>query len=352
MQTIKRTIPASEIPYWYVLIHPGDYRKPDKVLATELLRRERDGEPLFDYFAPSYEEVRRVGGKFVNTRRPLLLNYVFVHASENQLFQMKRTLLRRFNFLPRVRELDGSTHFPYVTESSMQNLRWVARGYDNVIPAYLPDPHQLLKGDRVRIIDGRFSGVEATVVNQPGHGSREVVVCLDNFLLVPLLHVRSGQYEVVGLNETGKHLYTHLDNDCIHTGLHQALGRFYASAGITDADSELARKALRLYQHVDLDTYVMRCKQYAILLMAHTLLGNDEERSGLLSTIQGLLPVLKAEQSKALLATTLYGCTDNHLYYDLSHRLVDAWRTEEAPKKFKRQLIDRLSDYDKWLNHV
>ena len=47
---------------------------------------------LFEYFSPSYAEARKVGGKMVNTKRPLLYNYVFIHASENEIFSLKRTL--------------------------------------------------------------------------------------------------------------------------------------------------------------------------------------------------------------------------------------------------------------------
>ena len=71
---------------WYVLTLPTaaggrrDRISPSKGLDVELSRRERRGEALFEYFAPSYVEVRKVGGKLVNTRRPLLFNYVFIRS--------------------------------------------------------------------------------------------------------------------------------------------------------------------------------------------------------------------------------------------------------------------------------
>ena len=89
---------------WYVLTLPTagggrDKITPSKGLDAELSRRERRGEALFEYFSPSYVEARKVGGKMVNTRRPLLYNYVFVHASEDEIFRLKRTL-PLYNFLP------------------------------------------------------------------------------------------------------------------------------------------------------------------------------------------------------------------------------------------------------------
>ena len=41
------------------------------------------------------------------------------------------------------------THFPYLSDDEMGNLRWVAESYSNELPVYVPDSNRLLKGDRV-----------------------------------------------------------------------------------------------------------------------------------------------------------------------------------------------------------
>ncbi len=134
----------------------GDRISPSKGLDAELSRRERRGETLFEYFAPSYVEVRKVDGKMVNTKRPLLYNYVFIHASENEIFSLKRTL-PLYNFLPRVSS-GGRSYFPYLSDREMETLRWVAASYSNELPVYVPDSGHLLKGDRVRITFYRHGG--------------------------------------------------------------------------------------------------------------------------------------------------------------------------------------------------
>ena len=79
---------------WYVLTLPTaaggrrDRISPSRGLDAELSRRERRGETLFEYFAPSYVEVRKVDGKLVNTRRPLLFNYVFIRSSVEEIFRI------------------------------------------------------------------------------------------------------------------------------------------------------------------------------------------------------------------------------------------------------------------------
>ena len=296
---------------WYVLTLPTaaggrrDRISPSKGLDVELSRRERRGETLFEYFAPSYVEVRKVGGKLVNTRRPLLFNYVFIRSSVEEIFRMKQAL-----------------------------------------------PLYNLKGDRVRITSGYFTGMEAEVVIQPGGGHKEVMARILDCMWVPLFEVKAGEYELIELNAKSKHVYTHLDNDRLSEGLHEALGRYHVSGSVCEEDRRLAGEVLRGYASLRAETDVMRCKLCALLLPTYKLSGDEEAFVRLHDTMRGLLPVVKAPQSRALLLVTLYGCTDNALYRRMAHELVDPWQVDPSPKKSKLSLIRRLGDYDRWLNHL
>ena len=233
----------------------------------------------------------------------------------------------------------------------MGNLRWVAESYSNELPVYVPDSGRLLKGDRVRITSGYFAGMEAEVVIQPGGGHKDVMARILDCMWVPLLEVKPGEYELIELNTNGKHVYTHLDNDRLRDGLHDALGRYHASGSVGEEDTRLAREVLRAYGSLRAETDVMRCKVYSSLLSAYKLLGEKEEFARLLATMRGMLLAVKAPQSRALLLGTLYGCTDSSLYRQMAHEVVDPWRSESSPKKSKLSLIRRLDDYDRWLNH-
>lgn len=338
----------SHVVRWYVLTLPGVHRNAAAELQAEVERRISENEPSFDFFAPTYIKVRTLRGHSENVKRPLLYNYVFIHASEAEIKRMKKHL-PAYNFLPRVHNGE-SEWFPYLTDAAMQNFRWVAHAYEDRLPAYVPDSDCLVKGDRIRIVEGQFSGVEATLVSTAGSGNKEIVVRVDDWLWVPLLHVSPGQYEVIALSEKGKHEYFHFDNARFRDGLHQAMGHYYGD-GLTDSDRQLAFEALLAFREVQVDTDVMRGKLYAYLLVVHTLLGNDSERSELLLTIRSFLPLVKAEQSRAMLHLILYGCTDDHLDYEAAHALITPWMSEANPKKSKRQLINQLRDYDHWLGH-
>ena len=342
-----------EATRWYVLTLPlavgtRDSVSPARGLEAELERRRRRGERLFEYFAPSYVEVRRVDGRLVNTRRPLLFNYIFIHASENEIFRLKRDF-PLYNLLPRVFEGDDY-HYPYLSESEMANLRWVAASYADELPVYVPEPGRLRVGDRVRVTSGVLSGVEAEVVVRPGGGRKDLMVRVLDCLWVPLLTVRSGEYEVISLSRERGRVYESVDNDRIWTGLHEALGHYH-SGELTEADRSLAREALDRYARLEPESDVMRCKVYALLLRAYRIAGDEDAFSRLLATTRGLLPSVKAEQARASLLVTLYGCTGSFVYQRDAHAIVDAWCREPSPKRVKRRLIDWLADYDRWFGH-
>ena len=70
----------------------------------------------------------------------------------------------------------------------------------------------------------------------------------------------------------------------------------------------------------------------------------------LFNELRSILPLVKAEQSRALLLVTLYGCTDNRFHYARTHE--DPRRDDTAAlRKTKKRLLQRLDDYDRWLGH-
>lgn len=335
---------------WYVLALPVCHRGTSNGLQTELDRRRKMGEPLFEFFAPVYVEVKKKNGAWIETNKPLLFNYVFVRASENEIYRMMKTRLPRYSFLPRIR--DGrQEYYPYLSDEAMENLRWVAQAYANTLPVCIPDSSRLMKGDKVRITEGRFKDTVATVVIQPGAGQKDIMVCIENWLYVPLFRVHPGQYEIIALNADKMHLYARLNNDRTALRLHEALCRYCSSEGVTAEDRSFARETLAQYGSLMMESDVTRCKLYAILLPAYTILDDRERCGNLLGAIRTLLPQVKAEQAKALLLVTLYGCTANLNYGRQAHEVIDPWRNEKSLKKQKRQLLQRLADYDDRLVH-
>lgn len=332
------------------MVYPSSGRAMTEELDRELARRQRDGDPLFEYFAPAFVEARKINGRLVETRRPLLYNYLFIHASEAEIYRIKQRL-PQYNFLPRVRDGKDAYHYPYLTDRAMRDLRWIARSYAESVPVCAADPTWLAKGDRIRITDGRFAGIEAKVVTTtPSSRHKEILVTIDNWMCVPLLSVQPGQYEVIELNAENPRYYSRLNNSGLFERLHTALCH-HLSGEVTEEDRGVAAEVVRQYGSLQFESDVMRSKLHALLLPAYTILGEEPKREQQLRTIQEMLPAVRAEQSRALLLVALYGCTDSCLYYGQAHALVDPWRAEPRPKKSKAQLIRHLADFDRLLGH-
>ncbi len=343
-----RSARNKDVVRWYLMIYPFGRKGLMQGLEREIARREKANEPPIEYFAPAYVEAHEVGNAIVRTEKQLLFNYVFVRASENELFRMK-TFEGQYNFPRRETTCDGEYYYPYVSDKVMQNLKWVARSYSGVLPLYVGDSSWLVKGDRVRIKAGPFKGVEASVYSTKQGNRKEIMVAVDKWMSIPILAVKEGQYEVIALNDSDSTASLDIDDDLIPQ-LHDILCRQFRRE-LTEEDIRFAKRVILRYDGREPSTDVMRCKFYSIMLMAHTIIGDADKVASLLAIINILLPVIKAEQSKALLLTTLYGCTDNSRYHHLAHQLVDPWKQEASPKRSKQNLLLRLADYDGLLGH-
>ncbi len=333
---------------WYLIIYPFGRKHLPVGLDREIARRKKAGETPIEYFAPLYVEAKEVDGRIVTTDKPLFENYVFVRASIREIFRMKQ-YEERYNLPRRQYDSNGEQYYPYISDEIIENLKWIARSYSGVIPVYVDDTSWLIKGDRVRIISGPLKGVEATLFDNSKNSRKEIMVVIDNWMTVPLLHVKDNQYRVIALNgKSGKEDIK--INDELLLQLHEILCRKYQGT-ITEEDMEAVSDILARYGSCDPHSDVMRCKLYSILLMAYAIRQDIDSQDKLLGIIHVILPAITAEQSKALLLTTLYGCTDSSIYYRQAHMIVDPWRLESSPKKSKRQLIDRLADFDRILGH-
>ncbi len=348
---LARTVPARKVVRWYLMFFPFGKKGLTVGLNQELARRRNSGETPFEYFAPTYVETKEVDGKWVTTQESLLYNYFFIHASEDDLFILKRHQ-PQYSVLRRVINSDGTSYFPYVKDNVIKMLQWIARSYGGCIPLCLVDQTLLVKGDRIRVIKGAFKGIEANLVKSPKSAVSQIMVFVDNWMCVPLMNIRPNQYEVIGLNDmSDKPRNTHgLDNQQLFSDIHDALCRFHQGTS-TEDDRRLATDICNRYADLKVDTSILRCKLYSLLLPAYTILGSSDSRDAVLQLMRVMLPTVTAEQSLALLTVTLYGCTDNVFYHDKAHAMIAPWLKEDSPKKSKLFLIHRLADYDRCLGH-
>lgn len=444
----------STIVRWYILQVPAWNRRLTAELDALNARCAQRGLPTFEYFSPVFKQAKTVNGKFKICEKPLLFNYVFIRSSQANIYQMMMEGgLAKYSFLPMVKSEEA--HFPYLTDETMENLRWIAHSYGSEIPVYLPQPDKLIVGDRIRITDGPFKGCEATVVTSSGAVKHKVMAGIDNLLWVPLFEVKSGQYEIVELSRKGQHKYEKLSSQRVFQELHELLQKSIrarlaaqeasaisgadatagkaissaiavagnAAAGSSDtardaaaacvalagggdfkkevpaagnsdtardaaaeaaksatiaatnvadatsaaacgtlagsgeasalspAERERLRQIIREYHALQLDTDLLRSKQYAILLLAYSAIGESREAERAAADIKAFLRYITSETARALLVVTLYGCTNSSIWYAQAHRMVDKWSLEDSLKPAKKELVECVASYDALYGH-
>jgi len=340
----------SQAVRWYIMTLPAHARGAERDLQKEIERRKRLQESTFEYFMPQFVEFRHENGRFVNTHKPLYFNYAFIRSSEQDIYRMKQLALRRFNFLPRVRQ-SGREYYPYLTDEAMRNVRWVARSYQDIVPVCTNDLSTLVQGDVVRIAEGQFEGVEARIVRLPGARKKQLVACVEGWMWIPLLTTQKLRYEIISLAEEKNAAPVHFNYERPLQQLHEALGRHYGPDGATPDDRALALNVLRRLAAQEPATAATRCKRLALLLCATTVLGDTEKRDEIHAAIRALLPAVKAEAVRALLLTTLYGCTNNAIYRQQAQELTQQQQAQENVPATALRQHNRLTDYDRWFGH-
>lgn len=368
---------------WYVLSAPRGCRDISAILNREnVFRNDNDISPL-EFFAPTYVREKSFRGRQIRVTSPLALNYVFVHSSQRDIAEMM-TRIEKFHFLPSVVDGDGIRHYPYIKDEQMQNFMWIAKTYSNELPAHIPDMQMLAKGDRIRITKGDFAGCEATLITTPGSKYRKIEVALDKFLSVPLLTVPADGYVLLELNEDLRHQHTTFSLGKFEQ-LHEALGRVMRSGGgdgtekndchnvecgnsateangsgetvdmmnATDEDKRRARVLINQISQINNDASDwMRCKRYAFLAAAYTILGDDNELRKTMETAKSLVAASKLNEGKIFLCVVMYGCTNNAFYYEKAHTYMHQLDDKTKEKKSYASILRFLNDYDSWYGHV
>lgn len=340
----------SQAVRWYIMTLPAHSRGAERDLQNEIARRKRLNENVFEYCIPQFVECRSEKGRFINTLKPLYFNYAFIRASEQDIYRMKQLALRRFNFLPRVRQ-NSREYYPYLTDEAMRNVQWVARSYRNIVPVCSDDLSALVQGDVVRIAEGQFQGVEARIVQMPGSRKKQLVACVDNWMWIPLITTEKLRYEIVALGEGKAAATERLPGERLLQQLHEALGRLHDADGVTPDDRTLALNVLQQCSAARPTTIAARCKRLALALCASTVLGDTEKRDELHATIRAMLPAIRHDAARAQLLVALYGCTNNAIYHQQAQGVIRNLHIQENATKALSVLQDRLADYDRWFGH-
>lgn len=340
---------------WYVMRYLSMGRNQNSELEEENKRRKKMSMPELEYFAPNI--IVGSKGKTKKTmQQPLVLNYVFVHSDikdikEFRLIHTNFQLLKRWDVSSETSLKDGKNEnegadsdnvtkdpYMYVPDREMESFIVVAKAYCNNVPTLLSSQTTLLKGDKVRILDGDFCGVEG-ILQRHNRNGEIVMLPVGNLITVPLLTVSPKHIEVLEFSKNGTHLYDVLDElqDNIRDLMHKRVNDVLK----TD-DIALARYYLTRYGKVKLESKKLYGRFNAMMMMLHYILGNGKElESAVDNTVKSLVFVTNIE-TKAFIFSALYVCTGIQEYFEKADAVAMSGQNVSRSRKLQCVADDLL----------
>lgn len=134
-------------------------------------------------------------GRYCTVREAALHNYIFVRTTKREIDELKTFRLPMLRY---VMQTDEGLHRPMtVPEVQMRHFMAVA-GRIEAQPLYLaPSEAALAKGDRVRITEGLFAGVEGILLRIRQTRECRVVVSIEGIAAVATTSLRASQIEKI-----------------------------------------------------------------------------------------------------------------------------------------------------------
>ena len=163
---------------WYVA---KTYRQERKI--KELLTRMG-----VKHFIPFCETVKEIGGKRKKVEVPFISGLIFVHGCKKECI----SLINDYGYPMRYVRDFSSRSLLRVPDKQMEDFIYLVEHHENEIEVL---PHDLRRGDRVRVVAGSFAGIEGELVRIAGH--RRVVVRIDNLFTVATVYIPGSYLEKI-----------------------------------------------------------------------------------------------------------------------------------------------------------
>ncbi|HIZ26144.1 MAG TPA: UpxY family transcription antiterminator [Candidatus Barnesiella merdipullorum] len=171
-------MPEIEEEGWYVA---KTYRQERKI--KELLTRMG-----VKHFVPFHETIKEIGGKRKKVEVPFISGLIFVHGRKKECI----SLINDYGYPMRYVRDFSSRSLLRVPGKQMEDFIYLVEQHENEIEIL---PHDLRRGDRVRVVAGSFAGIEGELVRIAGH--RRVVVRLDNLFTIATVYIPGSYLEKI-----------------------------------------------------------------------------------------------------------------------------------------------------------
>lgn len=163
----------------------------------ELIAKEKLASIGVRSFVPTLKE-KRMGrnGVYEWKEKSALHNYIFIHSSKEAIDRIKNSSLPYLRYII-LSDSDNKRRPMIVSDKQMEDFITVTRNSNEEIIYLRPDDISLTKGDKVRITEGPFKGVEGILVKVLNKKEKRVVVKIDGVTAVATAQVPSALIEKI-----------------------------------------------------------------------------------------------------------------------------------------------------------
>ena len=162
---------------WYVA---KTYRQERKI--KDLLARMG-----IEHFV-TFHQVVKINGKRKKVEEPFVNGLIFVRGNKKSCIE----LINEYGYPMRYLRDFSTRSLLRVPDKQMEDFIYLVDRHENEIELF---PHDLKRGDRVRVVAGTFAGIEGELIRIAGH--RRVVVRLENLFSIATVFIPGGYLEKI-----------------------------------------------------------------------------------------------------------------------------------------------------------
>ena len=182
MNTNTDTLTENNQPTdWLVMYsNTGDANILDDL---ETAKKESLKTGILDYFVPLDVTRIIVDDKPIERKRLIAGNYIFIKATKEDILRLRQgpPFDASLRFL---HPASSPTGCIYIPDSEVQMMRLAIQMMDGEVEYFVPTSKDLMVGDIVSVIDGRFAGIKGILESVKGHDGGRVIVPLGDVLAV------------------------------------------------------------------------------------------------------------------------------------------------------------------------
>ena len=195
LRMTNETNNLESLPWLVMYSNSGDIGILD---FLEPKRAESETTGIYDYFVPLDVTRQIIDGKPIEHKRLIAGSYIFIRATREDILRLRQEP----PFDATLRFLHPSTSPTgciYVPDIEIRMLRLAVERMDGEVEYFVPTNKELVVGDYVCIVEGKYAGIRGVLESVKGHEGGRVIVSLGDVLAVRTPRISANDIQLLDL---------------------------------------------------------------------------------------------------------------------------------------------------------